>query len=408
MECVARSEAARNAMVEQHELDAEWTLVTDQRGLAHAADALAAASGPVGIDAERASGYRYGSEAYLVQAHRRGTGTFLFDPTADLDFTPLAGALANEEWIIHSASGDLACLEALGLVPARLFDTELASRLLGFERVGLGALVERLLGVRLHKAHSAADWSTRPLPESWLDYAAFDVALLPDLRDQVFAELERQQKTEIARQEFEAVLTKPTKPTPAEPWRKLAGGNRLRTPREMAIARELWMARDELARSRDVAPGRLLPDRSLILAASIGPRSASQLASLREFTGRASRTELDRWWAAILRGKTTDDLPGPAPKSPDHLPNHRGWAQKRPDAAARLSVAKEALAVEAEHLQMPVENLLTPDLLRRVSWEPPHPTSTETIAEQLSALGARQWQVSITAPIIAAAFVAST
>src|SRR5690606_18481791 len=114
--------------------------------------------------------------AYLVQVNRRGAGTFLFDPTELDSFRPLAEAIAGEEWILHSAGQDLACLEALGLVPERLFDTELASRLLGFERVGLGAIVERLLGIHLRKAHSAADWSTRPLPGPWLEYAALDVA----------------------------------------------------------------------------------------------------------------------------------------------------------------------------------------------------------------------------------------
>lgn len=397
-------------MVEQQDLSVTWSLVADGEGVARAADAIASGTGPVGVDAERASGFRYGSEAYLVQVFRRGAGTFLFDPTEIEDFGPLAealapGALGRDEWILHSASQDLACLEALGLTPERLFDTELASRLLGFERVGLGSLVERLLGIRLHKAHSAADWSSRPLPGDWLEYAALDVALLPDLRDAVARELEAQGKIEIAKQEFEAVRTKPPKPAPAEPWRRLSGGNRLKTPRELAIARELWLARDELARSRDVAPGRLLPDASIVVAASAQPRSAGHLASLGDFKGRASRSELDRWWRAVLRGKTTDELPSLRPRDPDAIPHHRGWAQRHPEAAARLVAAREALAAEAERQRMPLENLLTPDTLRRLAWDPPSPATSESISERLAELGARPWQTVITAPIIAAAFV---
>lgn len=399
-------------MVEQHELEASWSLIGDRSGLEHAAEALDAGTGPVGVDAERASGFRYGGEAYLVQVHRRGAGTFLFDPTLLDGFDPLAEAIAGEEWILHSASQDLACLEALGLVPERLFDTELASRLLGFERVGLGAIVEQLLGVRLHKAHSAADWSTRPLPEPWLEYAAFDVALLPELRDAVAGELAAQRKEEFAAQEFEAVRTRPPKPIPAEPWRRLSGGNRLKSPRELAIARELWLARDELARARDTAPGRLLPDASIVVAAAAQPRSAGHLASLADFKGRASRTELERWWAAALRGKTTDELPERAPRDPDAMPHHRGWAQRYPEAAARLVAAREAVAAEAERLRMPTENLLTPELLRRVAWDPPAPATgdgsaagPETVRERLLELGARTWQADLTAPLIAAAFV---
>ena len=398
------------SLVEQHELDTNWTMVTDDEGIERAAAALADGTGPVGVDAERASGFRYTSDAYLVQVFRRGAGTFLFDPVGIESFAPLAQALGEEsldgqEWILHSASQDLACLAALGLVPDRLFDTELASRLLGFERVGLGSIVERLLGIRLHKAHSAADWSKRPLPEDWLEYAALDVALLPELRDAIAHELDVQGKREIAEQEFDATRTKPPKPAPAEPWRRLNGGNRLKTPRELAIARELWLARDELARDRDLGPGRLIPDSSIVAAAAAQPRSAGQLASLGDFKGRASRSEIERWWQAVLRGKTTDEVPGPAPRDPGHLPHHRSWAQRRPEAAARLVSAREAVAAEADRQRIPVENLLTPELLRRVAWDPPQPATAEAISERLAALGARPWQIVITAPIIAAAFV---
>lgn len=392
-------------MVEQSELDTDWLLVTDDAGLERAAEALAAADGPVGVDAERASGFRYGSDAYLVQMFRRGTRPFLFDPTEIESFAPLAEAITDEEWILHAASQDIPCLSALGLSPTRLFDTELAARLLGYERVGLGAIVESLLGISLEKAHSAADWSQRPLPEPWLEYAALDVALLPDLRDAVAADLEAQGKSEFARQEFEAVRTRPDKPRSPEPWRKLSGGHSLRSPRSLAIARELWLARDELARERDVAPGRLIPDASLVAAASANPRSKGDLARLQTFRGRASRTEIDRWWRAILRGKTTEDLPGPKPRDPDSVPHHRGWSQRHPEAAARLTAARTALEAEAERQRIPIENLLTPDTLRRVVWSPPGDRSADAVALRLKELGARDWQIGITAPIIAAAFV---
>ena len=392
-------------MVEQSELEASWSLVTGDEDTKRAADLLAAGSGPVGVDAERASGFRYGAEAYLVQLHRRGAGTFLFDPVEISDFTPVAAAIADEEWILHAASQDIACLTEIGMRPPRLFDTELAARLLGYERVGLGAVVETLLGIRLEKAHSAADWSQRPLPDSWLEYAALDVALLPDLRDAVLADLEAQGKTEFAREEFEAVRLKPEKPRAAEPWRKLSGAQSLRSPRQLAMARELWLARDELARERDVAPGRLIPDASVVAAVASNPRSKGDLARLQTFRGRASRTELDRWWQAILRGKTTEDLPGPRPREPQSMPHHRNWPQRFPEAAARLQAARAALEVEAERQRMPLENLLTPEFVRRIAWQPPADGSATAIAGALKALGARDWQIGITAPILAAAFV---
>lgn len=391
--------------VSQSELDIQWTMVDDSDGLAEAATALATGTGPVAVDAERASGYTYGGEAYLVQVHRQGAGTYLIDPINIADFQPLQRAIADTEWIFHAASQDLACLAAIGLVPSRIFDTELATRLLGFERVGLGTIVEQLLDISLEKAHSAANWSQRPLPEEWLEYAALDVVLLPELRDAVAAELDAQHKTEFALQEFEAVRTKPEKPRPEEPWRKLSGGHGLKTPRALALARELWEARDALARERDVAPGRLIPDSSIVAAASANPRSKGDLARIPTFKGRASRTEIDRWWAAILRGKTTEDLPGQKRRDPDSIPHHRGWVQRHPDAAARLEAVRPAIEAEAQARHIPLENLLTPDTLRRLVWSPPADRSAEAIALRLSELGARDWQVGITAPIIASAFV---
>lgn len=392
-------------MVRQADLDTSWSLVTDARSLDTAAERLSRGTGPVGVDAERASGFRYGSEAYLVQVHRHDAGTFLFDPTELQSFAPLADALEGEEWILHAASQDLPCLAALDLRPTRLFDTELASRLLGYERVALGTIVELLLGIELNKAHSASDWSVRPLPESWLEYAALDVALLPELRDAVARELDAQGKRGMAEQEFAAVLSRPDKAAAIEPWRRLSGAHRLRSPRELAVARELWMSRDDLARDRDVAPGRLLPDASIVVAAAALPRSAGELARLRTFAGRASRTELDRWWSAVLRGKVTEDLPGPPARDPDALPHHRGWSQRHPEAAGRLQRARDALAAESERRGIPLENLLVPDTLRRLCWSPPADRSPEAVTEELARLGAREWQREIVAPLIAGAIV---
>lgn len=394
-------------MVTQAALQTDWVFVADDAGVANAAAALAAGHGPVGVDAERASGYRYGSDAYLVQMFRRDAGTFLFDPTKISNFAPLATALESEEWIFHAAVQDIPCLDEIGLRPPRLFDTELAARLLGFDRVGLGAVVDQLLDITLDKAYSAADWSTRPLPEAWLEYAALDVVLLPDLRDLVQQELESQGKVEFAQQEFNAVLNHQPKPAPAEPWRKLSGTQALRTPRSLAMARELWIAREALARERDVAPGRLIPDRSIIAAAAANPRSPEELAKLSTFRGRESRTELMRWWKAILRAKTTQNLPGPKPRDPDGIPHHRNWALRHPKAAARLAVARTAIEEQAEAQGMPTENLLKPSIVRALAWEPPADGSLETIEQRLRELGAREWQVGINAPILAASFVES-
>jgi ribonuclease D len=382
----------------------EFRVIDTPDDFADSVRRLAAGEGPIAVDAERASGFRYSQRAYLIQLYRRGSGTFLFDPPLIPDFSELQQVIHAEEWILHAASQDLACLREVGLDPEHIFDTELAARLLGMPRVGLASVVEELLDIKLAKEHSASDWSTRPLPQSWLRYAALDVELLVDVRDALVERLADDGKTEIARQEFDAVLHREAKPPSAEPWRRLSGIHGVRGQRNLAVARELWLARDARAREVDTAPGRMVPDASILVVAKALPQSRRALADLREFTGRASRSELDRWWAAVERGLTTDELP--AVRVPtDSPPPPRAWAMRNPEADARLRLAKAALAEVAEHSGMPVENLLTPDHLRRLAWTPPPVRDAASVGAALTALGARPWQVEATAQRIADAFV---
>ena len=384
----------------------EYIVIEDAAGLSSACESLAAGTGPVAVDVERASGFRYSQRAYLIQVFRRGAGVFLFDPSTIDDFAPLQAAIGDAEWVFHAASQDLPSLRERGLEPPYIFDTELGSRLLGHERVGLGAVVEQTLGITLAKAHSAADWSTRPLPASWLEYAALDVEHLIDVRDVLVAELEEQQKTEFARQEFQAVLERLPKPAREDPWRRLSGLHSVRGRRSLAIARSLWQAREDFAREQDIAPGRLVPDRALVAAVMADPATKQALAGIKEFNGRASRTQLDRWWNAIVAGREATELPADRVPS-DTLPPPRAWVDRNPDADRRLKAARPAVEERAEALHMPTENLLTPETLRRVAWAPPAELTADAVGAELAEWGARPWQIDQTAQVIADSFVAS-
>lgn len=384
----------------------EYIVIEDAEGFLAACDTLAAGSGPVAVDVERASGFRYSQRAYLIQVFRRGAGVFLFDPSTIEDFAPLQAAIGGAEWVFHAASQDLPSLRERGLEPPSIFDTELGSRLLGHERVGLGAVVEQTLGITLAKAHSAADWSTRPLPASWLEYAALDVEHLIDVRDVLAAELDEQHKTQFAREEFQAVLDRLPKPARDDPWRRLSGLHAVRGRRALAVARSLWQAREDFAREQDVAPGRLVPDRALVAAVLADPASKQALAGVKDFNGRASRTQLDRWWNAIVAGRESTELP-PDRVPSDTLPPPRAWADRNPEADRRLKAARPAVEARAEELRMPTENLLTPETLRRVAWAPPAEISAESVGAALAELGARPWQVEQTAQVIADSFVDS-
>ncbi|MEU4271846.1 ribonuclease D [Streptomyces sp. NPDC026092] len=380
-------------------------VVATDEALAEVIAAFAAGRGPVAVDAERASGYRYGQRAYLVQLRREGAGTALVDPVGCPDLSGLGEALAGTEWILHAATQDLPCLRDIGMVPSRLFDTELAGRLAGFPRVGLGAMVESVLGYALEKGHSAVDWSTRPLPEPWLRYAALDVELLVDLRDALEKELDRQGKLEWAMEEFDAIASAPPAPPRKDPWRRTSGMHKVRRRRQMAVVRELWEARDRIAQRRDVSPGKVLSDAAIVEAALAVPLNVAALTALPGFGHRMGRRQLEQWQSAVDRAKALPDTELPQPGAQvAGPPPPRAWADKDPAAAARLSAARAAVSALAEELNLPQENLITPDTVRRVCWEPPTP---DQVAPTLAAYGARPWQVTLVTPLLVEALAAT-
>jgi len=374
--------------------------VVDRTGLVDVAQMLAAGTGPVAVDAERASGFRYSQRAYLVQLRRAGAGTALIDPIPlGSDLHELDPVLTGPEWVLHAASQDLPCLAEVGLAPTSLFDTELAGRLAGLPRVGLGPLVEQLLGLSLEKGHGAADWSRRPLPDDWLVYAALDVEVLAELRDVLAALLAEQGKLEWARQEFEAVRTAGPPAPRAEPWRRTSGIHKIRKPSALAAVRALWEARDRLAAERDIAPGRVLPDAAIVDAAVVAPTSPAALAALPVFRGRSQRRLTSYWYAALAQAARLDPDELPKVTVPgDGPPPVARWADRDPAAAARLSAARAGIATLSEQWSIPAENLLQPDLLRRVCWSPP---VDGDVAAALREGGAREWQVGLIAPLLA-------
>ncbi|MFF5444147.1 HRDC domain-containing protein [Streptomyces sp. NPDC012888] len=384
-------------------------VVADDEALARVVAAFAAGTGPVAVDAERASGYRYGQRAYLVQLRREGAGSALIDPVGCPDLSGLGEALSGTEWILHAATQDLPCLREIGMVPTTLFDTELAGRLAGFPRVGLGAMVESVLGYALEKGHSAVDWSTRPLPEPWLRYAALDVELLVDLRDALEKELDRQGKLEWARQEFEAIAAAPPAAPRKDPWRRTSGMHKVRRRRQMAVVRELWETRDRIAQRRDVSPGKVLSDAAIVEAALAVPANVHALSALPGYGPRMGRRQLEQWMAAVDRARALPEAelpqPGAAPSGP---PPPRSWADKDPAAAARLAAARTAVSALAERLNLPQENLVTPDTVRRLCWEPPAVLSGDSVAAALAAHGARPWQIEQATPTLLTALTNPT
>lgn len=372
-------------------------------------DRFAAGTGPVAVDAERASGFRYSQRAYLVQLRREGSGTALIDPIPLGDLSSLDAALADAEWVLHAASQDLPCLAELGIRPRKLFDTELAARLAGIERVGLAALTEQLLGFVLEKHHSAADWSTRPLPAEWLNYAALDVELLVELRDALDKELQKQGKIEWALEEFSALARNGARPpkAKAEPWRRTSGMHRVRGPRAQSRVRALWYARDLIAQKRDTAPGRVLGDAAIVAAAEMDPKTERELLLLPGFGGRSVRRMAGQWLGALTEARDLSDEDLPVTPQFDGPPPAHRWADKDPAAAERLALCREVVTKTAERYTLPPENLITPDYIRRLAWEPPATLDVASITDFLTACGARPWQTGLLAEELTQALIAA-
>ncbi|MPZ63577.1 MAG: ribonuclease D [Propionibacteriales bacterium] len=379
-------------------------VVDARRALSRTIDAVGAGSGPVAIDAERASGYRYSARAYLVQIRREGTGTALIDPVAFDDLEELGDMLASSEWVVHAANQDLPCLAELGMRPTRLFDTELAGRLLGYPRVGLASMVEELLGYRMRKEHAAVDWSTRPLPEDWLLYAALDVEVLIELQDEIRRQLADTGKLGWAEEEFAALVNaKPVQPRP-DPWRRTSGIHRVRGRRALAVVRELWHTRDAIAARKDVTPRRILSDAAIVEAALTMPKGKQALASAPGFRGRGVQRHLGQFADAIGTARSLPNSGLPlVTRTYDGPPPAKVWAEKNPSAADRLARCRDAVREVAEHHNLPVENLIAPDTVRRLCWSPPEPLTHGSVAATLRGLGAREWQLGLTGSVLTAA-----
>ncbi|MDT5148105.1 MAG: ribonuclease [Mycobacterium sp.] len=389
-------------------------LAVSVRAIAAAAQFLDRGHGPFAVDAERASGFRYSNRAYLIQIRRAGAGTVLIDPVSHgadplTALRPVAEVLATDEWILHSADQDLPCLAEVGMRPPALYDTELAGRLAGFDRVNLAAEVERLLGFGLAKGHGAADWSKRPLPDDWLNYAALDVELLIELRAAVADVLAGQGKSDWAAEEFEylrvAGAREPT--VRRDRWRRTSGIHRVRDRRALAAVRELWTTRDRIAQRRDIAPRRVLPDSAIIDAALADPKTVEDLVALPVFGGRNQRRSAATWLAALEAARKNPSPPEDA-EPPNGPPPAARWSRRKPEAAARLEAARAALSEVSERVGVPTENLISPDLVRRLCWDwESHQQGSadpgEAVDAFLRAGEARAWQRGLVVPVLARA-----
>ena len=369
-------------------------------------------NGPLAIDAERSSGYRYSQRAYLIQIYRVNGGLHLIDPIPLKDsklWQKFNKEFSSYEWVIHASTQDLPCLIEVGLKPKLLFDTELGARIAGCERVGLGPLAESLLELQLAKEHSAVDWSIRPLRPEWITYAALDVDILLDIRNAVEKLLIEQNKLKWAEQDFASILKNyesyefSDMPKP-DRWRRTSGMHKVRDRLTMSIVRDLWISRDELAREIDLAPGRVLGDDAIV---EIATKRPDNLEAVAKVIGRRTRLEappFNRWLNVLnLALKTPIEEQPELRVASQSLPPIKIWKDRNPLGYARLTHARAALIELSAQIQIPTENLVTPEFVRKICWQDPPASNSDYenfVTEQLNKMGARPWQIELVTPSI--------
>lgn len=391
------STSARPYRLVKHPQEPLEGVVNTPPALARVCELVAAGSGSVALDTERAGAFRYFQGAYLVQLRREDTGTFLIDPTAFPDLEPLGAAIGKAEWILHDATTDMPWLAEIGMRPKLLFDTELAAKLLNFERFGLGSLTEQVLGIMLEKEHSAADWSTRPLPQSWLEYAALDVEFLVDLRQALWLQLGEAGKDDWAEQEFEHLLYfEPPAPKP-DPWRHVPGSGKVYSPRNLAALRELWQTREKICAAENLAPTKVLSNPALIALAVALPRGKRYMNSIEAFRNdRVGRERADTWYAALSRSYKlpVHELPSKrAPRVRGAVPDARNFAHNHPQEAERWHRLRDVVIQIAAELNVHSEVMLDSRTTRRLAWVLPDNAPEPQVLEVLQASEARPWQI---------------
>ena len=384
-------------------------LMAGAAAIRQAADRLAQGTGWCAVDTERASGFRYHNRVCLLQIRRAGAGTMLIDvesdPQATTDF--IGRVLADTGWVVHAASTDLPYLEQLRLRPPQLFDTELTGRFLGFHRVNLAAMVEHYLGVRLRKNHGGEDWSRRPIPSEWLDYAALDVEYLLPLADAMRSELTQQHpKDEWVAEECDYLtrVYRGYSPTPKS-WEDLRGVHGLRTSKQLQVARWLWRVREKLARASDTAVSRLLPDKALVALATELPTTVPKVMRTPGYPPRLRRKA--RYWAnqvdkALRTAQDRWPEPFPIPTYRDTPPSRYTWSRYYPESFPKLTMVREELARVAAQVEIPVENMIQSSDTNEIVWRSQalkEVTDDTELLELLQRLQIRPWQQKLCLPI---------
>jgi ribonuclease D len=300
----------------------------------------------VAVDTEAASFHRYRDRIYLLQLSTERE-TALIDPLAIADLAPLGAVLADPqiEKVFHDADYDLRVLDRdYGFRAARLFDTRIAAQLAGETAIGLAALLEKYLGVKLAKEHQKADWSQRPLPPAMLDYAAADTGHLLALRDALEQRLRMLGRLTWASEEFaqlEALRWTGVSGGDADGYLRVKGAKGL-PARGLAAFRELHRWRETVAEREDKAPFRVIGNDSLLAVSRALPATPPDLTRIKELPPSLARRHGAALLDAVARAKALPESDLPRLERVPRPPKDPGFDAR----VDRLKAARNRVAAE--------------------------------------------------------------
>jgi ribonuclease D len=350
----------------------------------------------VAADTEAASFHRYRDRICLVQLSTRER-TAIVDPLALPDLAPVGELLAdpNVEKVFHDADYDLRILDRdYGFRAARIFDTRVAAQFAGEPAVGLAALLEKYLSVKLAKEHQKADWSRRPLPPAMLAYAAADTQHLLALREALRArlvELGRLAWAEEESAELEAVRWTGTSDG-ADQFLRVKGAKAL-PPRSLAALRELYGWREALGAEQDKATFRIIGNDALLAVAKALPRSAADLAQIRELPETLARRHGTALRESVGRALGLSEAELPRVTRVGRPAKDAGLDQR----VERLKAARNRVAVE---LGLDPGVLCGRATLEAIARLTPHPTDRAGLT-RVGEL--RRWQIQVLGDAVLAA-----
>ncbi len=344
------------------------------------------------IDCEMDSMYAYGTSLCLVQVGWGADEEALIDGLVDMDRARLGALFADPRKvkIFHGGENDIGLMRAhWGFDFSNTFDTMAASQILGHDGVGLAAVLKRQFDVHVSKKFQKADWRVRPLPEEQAEYARLDVRYLIPLRETLLAELEELDRVEEAECEFARIASAniPEKPFDPDSWVRVKGSRDL-PAKSRGLVKELYIARDAIAKRLDRAPYRVLHDSAILELAKKRPKSEDAYRRLRGVNRHLGKQDVDALLDAVRRGAEVGEIPVPRGKGRRKPWEPNGDGRLTPEQEGVFDALRKWRVVRAKARGVDVSRVATTSLLMTIAQAAP------SSLEELGAVeGVEPWRV---------------